>query len=298
MKSSLLDKILHRPGGAFLQEACRKGLTRQLARTLEPAARELFPEEPASILESRPRFEEAALRTVMGAAGNLEISFALADLVAEAVESLGLASTSDVQSPFRRVWVQQDASDRVRGVVLTCGESEISVLIPSAGEPIAGIGGILHFSYRGFDSPVGYELQLNDSVGLPEAHVLHLTRVGGDGAIGRSSKRHLVTIDALVRESAASDQVTGMKRCTIQDISLGGVRLLCERGFERGAPLHLDVFLDDGGSEPFSVDCTVRWTKKYPDGHGAGLQFGELLKSHSVRLEKLIQELELASDFD
>ena len=103
-------------GSAFVEAARARGVPASVARRLERAAGQVSPEEPQKVLASRELFESTAIRAVLADGGNLELSFGDADKIAGAVEKLGLARTTDVPDPFRRVWVS-NAATRRRGVV-------------------------------------------------------------------------------------------------------------------------------------------------------------------------------------
>ncbi|MHC4380922.1 MAG: PilZ domain-containing protein [Planctomycetota bacterium] len=275
-------------GKSFLAAARSKGLPSKLAKSLQPAADNLYPEEPESILESRSRFEEAALRSVSKDLTELQLTFKTVEALATAVDTLNLARSGEVPDPFRRVWVQNENGDREKGVAFTCSDGELTVFCPPGSSFSAEIGSEICLSHRGSSSKVAYDLQLNDSVRLPGSEALHLGRRGGGNSAGRVTKRHDVEIMGFIQEQAAADDQRTPIPCKILDISIGGARLECHFQFEKGTPVHLDVFLDDGISEPFSVDCVARWSSSDQDGNQVGLQFGDLSDAHAERLDKAI----------
>lgn len=292
MKFSTLNRFSAEPSDQFLSAARQKGLSVKLARTLQAAAHELFPEDPSSILGSRSRFEETALQAISHDLGNLELSFEWLDNLASAVETLDLARTSEMPDPFRRVWVENKDGARAQGVVLAVRDQEIAVFCPHTKKPLEKIGSAIELIYRESSSLVSYELMLNDAVRLPGTNVLHLKRRNGIGSIGRVTKRHEVETVGFVRMQSADGQPLSPTPCKILDISIGGARLGCSADFDKGTPLHLDVFLDDGISEPLSMQCTARWSQPVPEGHHIGVQFGDLSKPQSARLEEAMLALQ------
>ena len=276
-------------GNSFLAAARRKGLPSKVAKTLQPAAYDLYPQQPESILESRSRFEEAALRSVSKDLTNLQITFKTLEALATVVDTLDLARSGEVPDPFRRVWVKNENGDRERGVAFTVNDGELTVFCPPGSDFCAEIGSEIHLSHRESTSKVAYDLQLNDAVQLPGSSVLHLGRRGGGDSAGRVTKRYGVEIMGFIQEQAAADDQRTPIPCKILDISIGGARLECNFPFEKGTPVHLDVFFDDGISEPFSVNCIARWSSSDQDGKQVGLQFGDLENAHAERLENAIQ---------
>lgn len=199
----LAERLLRRSSDAFARTARAHGVRSRAVRALEPAARELFPDQPENVLASRELFEQAAKHAVVGIAGNLDLSFGLVDVLAGAVEALGLARASDVPDPFRRVWIRNDAGVRRRGVVLRCEGGEVAVFCPPGRDPFSATSDVVKMSYRGFSSAVEYDLKLNDAVRLPGALVLHLTRPESGGAIGRATRRVEVRIPARIQAAGA-----------------------------------------------------------------------------------------------
>jgi len=292
MSPSLLQRLLGGGAGAFVRQACSRGIKRGVAKALEPAAREIAPEDPQSILESRELFEQAAMRTVIGDAGNLELSFGLVDGLASAVEELGLARASDVPDPFRRVWVENPEGRRRRGVVLTLEREEISVFCPPASEAIASIGSPLILRYRGFSSSVQYELLLNDSVSLPGTQILHLTRLAGSGAIGRGSDRYSVSIEALAGFVPKQDEGAPEPpvECHVIDLSSGGVQFVCTRLYQTGDTIDLRFPIPDGEPAAFHVRGEIMWIGGACDaGHSQGLRFQELNPRDQERLDMYLR---------
>lgn len=301
MARSLIERIFRRHAGNFVSEARARGLSLRVARRLEPAAGELEAENPERVLASRELFEQAAMGAVVVDVANLELSFQIVDSLASAVETLGLARTSDIPDPFRRVWVRTEEGLRLSGVVLTCRDGEIAVYCSPGAEPIMGTGRMLNLQYRGFSSTVEYDLKLNDSVLLPGGQVLHLTRPD-HGHIGRFNQRHEVHIHGRVRalDADACDE-TGNEvlegefdPCEIIDVSPKGMRMECDEAYEVGRTLAIEVPLPDGNDAPFAARGIVRWSS---DGlgvrHSYGIRFKDLPAELAERMERFVSTLRL-----
>jgi hypothetical protein len=285
--TELFTRFLRGPASPFVAAARTRGVPASVARKLERAAGQVSPEEPQKVLESRELFESAAIRAVLADGGNLELSFGGADRIASAVEKLGLARTTDVPDPFRRVWVSKD-SVRRRGVVLTHGRDELALILPHARERI-GPGCFVRLSYRGFTSAVEYELQVSDEVLLPGGLVLHLTRKSGAGSIGRSHHRFAVHFKAEVR-ALAGDGQDAVIPCEVLDISLGGLRLEGPVSFSPGEHVRVDVPLRDGTDEPLRTVGEVRWTREAsPARRSLGLEFTGLDEANAKRLARFLK---------
>jgi len=279
-------KVLGGSSGSFRRAARRRGLRSKVARILAPAARELSPNAPEDVLDSRELFEKAAMRAVIGEAGNLELSFRLVDALASALERLGLARESDVPDPFRRVWVESDSGMRNRGVVLRCQAGEVAVFCPPRGKSSEDIGSVLHVHYRGFSSQVGYDLRLNDAVRLPGALVLHLTRLEGSGAIGRSAYRYPVSLAALACGGDGKQEA-----CEVLDISSGGLHMQGTQAYDMGEIVHIEVQLGDADERPFTAQGDVRWIVESEGRHNHGLMFRDLPAPHVDRLMRFLRSL-------
>lgn len=292
MRAFLPDKVFRPSSGAFVRAARALGVSQRVAKSLEAAAQELVPDAPEEILRSRALFEQAATRAVVGDGGNLELSFSLVDALANTVETLGLARSSDVPDPFRRVWVSNASRKRVRGVVLTCQKGEVAVFCPPAEQPISEIGTILWLHYRGFTSPVEYELQLDDAVRLPGAMVLHLARRNRQGEIGRASVRYPTCIQALVRALEPEAGAAACAPCEVLDVSSGGLALKCAIPFEKGQRVRVDLPLPDGTAQPLRAKAVVCWrSERAQDEMRYGLAFSELPRPHAERLERFLRTL-------
>jgi PilZ domain-containing protein len=289
MSPSPLHSKLAKSAHPFLRMAQRQGLPAKMAKKFQPTVAELYPNQEGSIFETRERFEETALRALQPDLNSLEISFVEADQIAQTLENLNLGQPSDAPDPLRRVWLQNGLGDRRRGVVLSCTDEEVTILCSVKGPRLGERGGTVRLCYRGPSAEVQHDLQLLDAVRLPHTHVLHLGQRNGGGFFGRTSKRHHVEIVGFVQEVMHDDQPASPVPCKIRDLSIGGARLECRRTFDRGTTLHLDIFLDDGITETFSVDCIARWSEALHDGHHVGLQFCGLSQALEERLEKVIQ---------
>ena len=312
MVRQLVNRLVGRSSGAFVRAACARGVKLRVARALEPAADELFGPRPEEILTSRSAFERAAMHTVIGDAGNLELSFSLVDVLASTVETLGLARASDVPDPFRRVWIRNSAGARKRGVVLRCEMGEVAVFCPAgqerrlerrnkvqgqqpgSGRRFTDAGDIMKLSYRGFSSSVEYELRLNDAVRLPGALVLHLSRPDGEGAIGRDNRRVDVRLEGVVRAvgNFASGESDAPIPCRILDASSGGLRIASDIDFEKGREVELQVWLPDDGTEALSLTALIRWNRSDDTGQRTqGLQFAGLSPSATERYRRYLGSL-------
>ena len=287
----LLDRMQARKASAFVQTAVDLGLPLAIARRLEAPASEHAPAQPASVLESRAAFEEVALRAVIGDAGNLELSFRLVDALATAVETLGLARNTDVPDPFRRVWVTSTEGLRRRGVVLTHRGSEIAVFAPPRRDSFAEIGDTLHVSYRGASDSVGYQLQLNDAVALPRAYVLHLTRPGGGGAIGRQARRHDVDLTGTIGRRIRNE-IQELHACRVVDLSLGGLRAEVPGGsFDGDHEVVLTFQLPDEHGRPLEASGVVRFVAADDDLQRVSVQFQGLGTEGTARMQAYLQAL-------
>lgn len=289
MKFPTLQNLMGAKSTPFVEEAHRNGLPMKVAKTLDSAVQDLYPEEPASILKSRDRFEKTAQRSISEELGKLALSYDSLNALAMAVETLDLARSGEVPDPFRRVWVQNEEGARMEGVVLTCIGIEVAVFCDSADHSFAKSGSVIQLSYREASSTIVYELQLNDLVRLPKTNVLHLGRRSGVGSIGRVTERHDVEIMGFLQQEAEDGEKPKAMPCKILDISMDGVRLVGKMNPKELERIHLDVFLDDDITEPFSVECAARWSKPVLEGYQVGLQFSELSQGHADRLQKAIQ---------
>lgn len=290
MSSALLRRLPWTKVGSFARQARTLGLKDAVARLLEEPAQALSPDAPEKVFEDRSLYEAVALRAVIGDAGNLELSFGPVDLLANAVETLGLARASDVPDPFRRVWVDDGMGNRVRGVVLTQRGGEVAVFCPASAGPKTRIGELMSLEYRGLSSDVRFPLRLNDSVRLPGALVLHFTRPQGSGSIGRDNQRFAVDLSATVIGSEPFP-------CWIRDVSSGGMMMECSTAWPQGEELTIDMPLPDGGDGNFLVRVVVRWCR---EGQGDelkhGLEFVALPSASRVRLDRYLDGRREAGD--
>ncbi len=292
-----LDKWFSRSPGSFTRAARSRGVRSRVANALEPAARELFPNHPEEVLTSRQAFEQAAMHAVVGDAGNLELSFSLVDVLASAVETLGLARASDVPDPFRRVWVRSTSGARKRGVVIRCESGEVAVFCPPSQDRFTDAGHMLKLSYRGFSSSVEYDLMLNDLVRLPEAVVLHLTRPEGGGAIGRDQRRMTVDLKGKLRVPGAveSGEQANSISCQVLDASAGGLRIASDSPLAPGRELEVELLLP-GEEEPIALRTLVCWNRTDDsDRRTQGLQVTEHSTSAAAAYERHLHSL-LAAD--
>ena len=260
----------------FGRRARAQGVRKRAVRALEPAALELFPDDPCLVLESRTAFERAATHAILGDAGNLELSYGLVDALATAVEALGLARASDVPDPFRRVWVVNGADEARRGVVLRCSDGEIAVFCSPSQRSFIHAGAFMRVSYRGFSSSVDYELRLSDAVRLPRALVLHLTRPERSGSIGRVHVRVDVWLAGTVR---AADPADGdeVHACAVLDVSAGGMRIASDLTAGSGTRVMLEVDLTQGVEPPLCLPAIVRWNRTDDEGYRTqGVEFEPL----------------------
>jgi hypothetical protein len=285
-------QILRPPPGTFLRLARSRGVPLRVARLLEPAAEEICPQQPARILESRELFERAALHAAAGKGGNLELSFRVVDLLATTLETMGLARSSDVPDPFRRVWVRNESGSRWPAVVLACGDGEIAVLCPPRRSPIPDAGQVLRLSYRGFSSPAEYDLRLDDPVRLPRGLILNLVRLDGRGSIGRAHERFPVYFQAQVRRHPPETGGEELETCEILDFASNGVRMECATAFETGHGVWIEMPLPDG-EQPFATPAVVRWARAGSEGQRShGLLFTELSKASRERLDRFLETLQ------
>jgi len=288
MKFPTLSKLIGAKSSPFVEEARRTGLPLKVAKALDPAVQELFPKEPITILSTRDRFEQAALHSISDELRNLDLSYDSLNALAMAVETLGLARSGEVPDPFRRVWVENEEGKRIQGVVLTCTGIEVAVFSNSDDHAFAKSGSVIRLSYCEASSTIVYELQLNDLVRLPKTNIMHLGRRSGVGSIGRLTGRRHVEIMGFLNQEAVGEQGNKAMPCKILDISMGGVRLISAWRPKEWEPIHLNVFLDDGIEEPFSVDCVAHWSEPDPEGFQVGLQFNQLSQSQANRLQKAL----------
>ncbi|MFT5052035.1 MAG: hypothetical protein ACI8QZ_003466 [Chlamydiales bacterium] len=289
MAISWLSNILSKDSGAFHQAARAKGLPKQVIRMIEPAAVEISPDRPERVLSSRELFERAALRVIVGDAGNLELAFGVVDELATAIETLGLARQIDIPDPFRRVWVNHAGGLRLRGAVLSYRGGELAVVCPPGKHPISGMGLILNLGYRGSSSAIAYNLKLVDAVRLPNAFIMHMTRIEGAGVIGRFHTRWPVHIHGsmtLLDQGSDEDPLP----CEILDLSSGGVRMDSALSLKKGRTVDLTFALGAEGDEPFIARAVVCWKgPSSEDRHSHGLEFESLPEAQSNRLEAFVK---------
>lgn len=276
----------------FGKAAIERGLTRAVGLLLEPGAMHVCPDAPLCVLESRELLERAALHVAVGSGGNLELSFARINLLAECVETLELTRTTDIPDPFRRVWVSNDSSSRISGVALTCENDEIAIFCPPDAKPVVDEGRVLTIAYRGFNSTVEFQLRLIDSCLFPGGLMLHLSRVEGAGTIGRQQQRFDVDLPGSIRLRTGEKE----RSCLVLDVSLSGLRMECERPLERGQRVDIKVWLADGEIEAFVAPAEVRWVRPGTSGRVAhGLLFHELNARQDRRLAQFVQNLSVGA---
>jgi hypothetical protein len=291
-RSGWLPRFLRRPS-AFFRAARARGLPARVAWRLESVAREVAPLQPESVLLSRDLLEKAALRAAVGDGGNLELSFAVVDALAAAFETLELVRSNDVLDPFRRVWVSAESQARRRGVVLSCRDGELTVFCPHQRSPVPRAGTLMTLGYRGFASQVEYKVKLDDPVRLPGGLMLNLTRVVGQGNLGRVHQRFAVKLQAVVRPRPDEIDVGNpFLPCEVLDLSAGGLRLECAASFEAEQIVQIEVPLPDGDGQPFAALGVVRWVRRgTQERHGYGLLFHELPQPSLQRLERFMATL-------
>ncbi|MFT5052410.1 MAG: hypothetical protein ACI8QZ_003843 [Chlamydiales bacterium] len=287
MSITWLKNALSTGSGSFYSSARAKGLPGNVIRLIEQSAREISPERPERVLTSRDLFERAALRVIVGDAGNLELTFGRVDELATAIETLDLARQVDVPDPFRRVWVNYGDKQRLRGVVLSYRGGELAVVAPPGKNAISGVGNILNLSYRGSSSDVAYDLQLVDAVRLPNAFVMHMTRIAGQGAIGRVHTRWPVHIHARM---TLVDGGPEPQPCEVLNLSSGGVRMDCALDLKRGCVVELEFALGGESDELFRARALVRWKgNSSEDRHSHGLEFEMLPEVEASRLDAFVR---------
>ena len=268
---------LTRAPSDFVREARARGVPAATARALELAAQATCADDPLRVLDSRELFERTAKQTVMGDAGNLELSFDLVDRLAQAVEQLKLGRVSDVPDPFRRVWVADRDGQRVRGVVFRHELDELAVFCPPGERRLGELGSTVTIGYRGFASSVDYDLLVDDSVRLPEALVLHLKHESGSGRIGRRQDRYPVELRGSLRlvdrVAGAEGRTAGeLHPCTVVDVSLGGLGLVCDAGLgsaeELGREARLEVRVNLGAEAGEGGEADVVYLPEESRGTG------------------------------
>lgn len=284
----MLKTLLDRRGARseFVAEARQRGLSRRMARLIEPSARHVHPDDPGLVLQSRELLERTALHAAAGDHGNLELSYRRVDRLAAAFEELALTRVTDIPDPFRRVWVRDAAGQRTEGVALTCENGEIAIFCPPAMKQLAE-GTTFQLSYRGFNSSVRMPLVLSDSCLFPGGLMLHLVRPGGEGAIGRAEPRHDVRLAGSVRRLHAQDGAD----CEALDMSLSGVRIRCAERFDVQEILACTLWFG-ADPEPFAFDAIVRWLRPADSGpHQIGIEFQQLSAAQVHRLEVFLTGL-------
>ncbi len=266
---------------SFLRQARGHRLPKKASGVLEHAARTLFGGSAERVFSSREDFEAAAAFAVIGEAGNLELSYGRVDALATALERLKLVRQSDIPDPFRRVWIYGPEGERKRGVVLRREDNAIAVFCPPSRDEFISTGCSLFVEYRGFDEGTRFELQLLDSVLLPEALVLHLVRPSA-GAIGRSQERVDIQFAGTLRvapEGAVGEVPPAdltLWPAQILDISSGGVRIASEIPEANGRELELEFALPDDPGGPVRMPAVLRWNRVDERGRRTqGLQFAE-----------------------
>lgn len=288
-------QLLRPAHGTFLGFARSRGVPSSVARQLESAAGVVCPQQPVRVLELRELFERAAMRAVAGKGGNLDLSFRVVDQLANALERLGLARSSDVPDPFRRVWVRSASGDRRPAVVLACAEGELAVLCPPSRGRLPEPGEVLRLIYRGFSSTAEYNLILDDPVRLPKGTILNLVRLEGRGSIGRAHERYPVYLQASLRRlgsaQLAQDEQDEIGPCEVLDISSSGVRVECAASIDVGQEVWIETSLPEC-ADSFAAGAVVRWARA---GSGAqrshGLLFTEFAGPGREQLDSYLRLL-------
>ena len=124
--------------------------------------------------------------------------------------------------------------------------------------------------------------------------MLHLSREGAAGQIGRQRQRFDVSLTGTVRRIPTSDADLGEGdlACEVLDISSGGVRMECAREFPVGARVEGAIWLTDGTAEAFTFDAEVRWVRPGNEGREShGLLFSDLSPDKTRRLERYLERL-------
>jgi hypothetical protein len=286
MFDSLLTRL--RRDSGFVADAKAHGLSVHVARLLEDGAVQVSPDDPSAALDSRELFEQAALNVALADGGGLGLSFKRVDLLAEAIEQLGLTRESDIPDPLRRVWVGTRRDKASRGVALTCENNELAILCMAKDKAILDAGSVLTIGYRGFSSPVEYRLKVSDSCLFPGGLMLHLTREDDADAIGRAQPRFPVQLAGVIRSVDQTRECSGV----ITDISMGGVRMECSECFAQGTSVSLSIQFPDGTEQPFEVDGEVRWARSGEGSEsGLGMQFVGLSIDDVHRLQQFLEEI-------
>ncbi len=272
----------------------RDRLPKRVSKALMPSARSLYPDRPEVVLESRPEFEAAAADAVLGDAGNLELSYKLAEAFANAADDLGFGPVSDTPRPFSRVWIMDAAGERREGVVLRCEYDEIAVFCPPTTGPFRPSSPKMRLSYRGAINPVEFDLHVNDAVRLPEALILHLTRPGGSGGIGRDKLRVHVNLVGGVRACGDVELLewTEWHHCEVLDLSATGMRIQSDLPFGENQAVELTLVLDDGSHLPFEATAKIRWNRIDENGQRSqGLVLSDLDQDSSARYLTFVSDL-------
>ena len=289
----MITQLFERIAGSneFARAAMKRGVPRTLARLLGNAAGELCPEQPMKVLDSRELLERVALHVAVGDCGNLELSYARINQLAECFELLELTRTTDIPDPFRRVWISNGSGRSFGGVALTCENEELAVFCPPDGKPVAEEGRLLTISYLGFDDTVNFQLRLVDSCLFPGGLMLHLARAEGTGAIGRRQQRFEVDLPASIRPHNADRE----RSCLVLDVSLGGLRVDCDMPLSPGQCVSLKLWLADGEIEAFVSEVEVRWARPVSGGRSThGLRFIDLDSRQERRLATFLAQLRSA----
>lgn len=286
----MLSTLIQRFGktSEFVKAATALGVSRTIAKQIEPGATHVSPDEPERVLRTRELLERAALHVAVGDGNNLELSFQRVDALAACFETLQLVRTTDIPDPFRRVWVSIGHGNRIRGVALTCQNGEVAIFCPPDSKPISDEGHEVTLAYRSFKSTAEFQLQLNDSCLFVGGLMLHLSRPGGNGTIGRAQERFDIDLPGLLRPRNGEQE----QSCVVLDVSMGGLRVECGRALAKESRLSVKLWLSDGEIDAFVADAEVRWV--LPGNNDKmlhGLRFIELDARLEQRLTRFLLTL-------
>ncbi len=77
---------------------------------------------------------------------------------------------------------------------------------------------------------------------------------------------------------------------TLNDVSVGGVRLTCDRALECGARLALELRLP-ARPEPLLLQGQITWVAQRPSGSECGLQFLDVTPEQQAEIDAFVQFL-------
>ena len=177
---------------------------------------------------------------ILGAdfAGEIEDVGRKVEGYAIALERLGLARTSDVPDPFRRVLLQLRGGARQLAVSVSNTDGKLVLIAPPQATITERRRDTIRVIYGGERHMVEYPLIVSGISHGPTGTVIFLKRPQGEGRFGRVERRHPSLIQVAImavaeeegeRESAFGEIFNGLKASTVFKVDANP-----QRSFEEG----------------------------------------------------------------